>query len=191
MILATLFPLLSKRGLSAAFLLAVAAFVPAGHAALTGYLKIPDIPGESQRAEHEDEIDIHGISWGVEAQAADDGSGRTRARAEVSAITLKKYYDASSPYLFLSAAQGKSFDEITITFTRSNPDSGSFPYLTITLSNCVVTNYQVTGGTSVDDKQSEEVGLSFETINIKYVIQADDHSAGDEHEIEYDVAAGV
>ncbi|MDQ8199226.1 type VI secretion system tube protein Hcp [Pelagicoccus enzymogenes] len=175
----------------AAFLLAVAAFVPASHAALTGYLKIPDIPGESQRAEHEDEIDIHGISWGVQAQAADDGSGRTRARAEVSAITLKKYYDASSPYLFLSAAQGKSFDEITITFIRSNPDSGSFPYLTITLSNCVVTNYQVTGGTSVDDKQSEEVGLSFETINIKYVVQADDHSAGDEHEIEYDIAAGV
>jgi len=30
-----------------------------------------------------------------------------------------------------------------------------------------------------------------EQIRLLYIIQADDHSAGDEHEIEYDIAAGV
>jgi type VI secretion system secreted protein Hcp len=37
---------------------------------------------------------------------------------------------------------------------------------------------------------TEEVCLSCETINIKYVKQAGDHSAGDEFEVEYDIVAG-
>ena len=30
-----------------------------------------------------------------------------------------------------------------------------------------------------------------ETIKITYIVQADDHSAGDEHEIEYDIAGSA
>jgi type VI secretion system secreted protein Hcp len=39
-------------------------FLPT-HAAVTGYMKLGDIKGESQAADHEEEIDIHGISWGI------------------------------------------------------------------------------------------------------------------------------
>ena len=37
---------------------------------------------------------------------------------------------------------------------------------------------------------SERVGINTEKINILYTVQADDHSPGDEHEIEYDIVAG-
>ena len=37
----------------------------------------------------------------------------------------------------------------------------------------------------------ERVGMAFERIRVVYVETGDDHSAGDEHEIEYDVARGV
>lgn len=154
-------------------------------------MKIPDIPGESQRAEHEDEIEIHGISWKVQADTDASGGGRTVSRPKFSAITVKKDYDASSPYLFLSTAQRRSFDEITFTLTRQSQEGGDFAYLTITLTNCVVTNYDVTGELNSNELPTEEVSLVYESINIKYVVQADDHSAGDEHEIEYDVAAGA
>lgn len=159
---------------------------------LTGYLKIPDIDGESQRAEHEDEIDIHDVSWAVEqASVAQVGRGRSQSRARVDALKFRKYYDASSPYLALACMQAKSFDEIVLT-VRKDSGEAHLDYLTITMSNVIISSYNVVG--NKDDRHDmieEEGGLSFEQINIKYVVQADDHSAGDEHEIEYDVAKGV
>lgn len=187
----TEFPFLLKRRLLVSLSLLALAAAPISQGALTGYLKIPDIPGESQRAEHEDEIDIHGISWNVQADSAEAGSGRTSSRAKFSAITVLKNYDSSSPYLFLSTAQRKSFDEITLTLASQSQDGGPFTYLTVTLTNCVLTNYEVNGDLSSNDRPSEEVSIIYETINIKYTQQADDHSSGDEHEVEYDVAAGV
>ena len=159
---------------------------------LTAYMKIPDIDGESQRAEHEDEIDIHDIRWGVEQSAvAQIGSGRTRSRAQVSAVTVAKFYDASSPYLALAAMQGKSFKEIVISVRKDSGDA-HLDYLTITLKNVIVSSYQISGASApVDDLLQEDVGLSFENINVKYTVQAEDHSSGDEHEIEYDIAKGV
>ena len=58
------------------------------------------------------------------------------------------------------------------------------------MTNVRVSSYAVA---SKDGEQVpvEEVGFTFETIRCKYVEQADDHSAGDEHEIEYDIATGV
>ena len=36
---------------------------------------------------------------------------------------------------------------------------------------------------------SETIEISYEKLNFKYVVQADDHSKGDEHEVEYDLVA--
>ena len=48
-------------------------------------------------------------------------------------------------------------------------------------------------GSPDDENQmiEEQFGLAFENVKVKYTVQADDHSAGDEHEIEYDIAQGV
>ncbi len=157
---------------------------------LTGYLKIPDIPGESQRADHEGEIDIHSIDWGTAGGArASTGSGRTRARAEVGPIALGKRYDASSPFLALAAMQGKAFDEVVISF-RKDSGEAHLDYLTITLSNVIVSSYDIVGPTEIADIE-DEVQLAFEEINIKYTTQADDHSSGDEHEVEFNIATGA
>ncbi len=157
---------------------------------MTGFLKIPDIPGESVRADHEDEIDIHSIDWGVSRQqSAATGSGRSRSRADVRSVSLGKFYDASSPYLALACMQGKSFDEIVISLRKDSGDA-HLDYLRITLSNVVISGYDV--NTPPEGSQlADTVRLSFEKINILYIVQADDHSAGDEHEIEFDVFAGV
>jgi type VI secretion system secreted protein Hcp len=42
---------------------------------------------------------------------------------------------------------------------------------------------------SSNELVSEEISISYEKVNFKYVVQADDHSAGDEHEVEYDLVA--
>lgn len=161
---------------------------------ITGFLRIPDIAGESTAKRHEDEVDIHGIDWGAaqKAKSARPGSGRTRQRAIVSPLEVHKFYDASSPYLALAAMQGKSFDEIVLSIRKDSGDA-HLDYLVIILTNCAISAYNMFND-GVDDPLttiSERVAITFEHVAIKYTVQADDHSAGDEHEIEYDVAAGV
>ncbi len=160
---------------------------------LTGYLKIGDIAGESQRAEHEDEIDIHDIMWNVEqGSARKTGRGRARSRAEVDALVLSKFVDASSVYLALACMQGKSFPDMTLA-VRKDSGEAHLDYLTIEMRNVAISRYEVLG---VDEDRhgsmiEELVGLVFEEVTYRYVVQADDHSAGAEHEITYDIAAGA
>ena len=168
--------------------------------AFTGYVNIPDIGGESQRADHEGEIDITDIMWHIEqAATAQTGRGRARSRAEVSSLYCKKTYDASSPYIALAAMQAKSFKDVVVTVRRDSGDA-HLDYLTITMTNTIISKYEITGTGRITDSEGveregqelqEHIGFAFENINIKYVVQEDDHSAGDEHEIEFDIAAGV
>lgn len=160
---------------------------------LTAYLKIADIAGESQRADHEDEIDIHDVTWNIEqGSAAQVGRGRSRARAQVDALIMRKFVDASSVYLALACMQGKSFPDMVLS-VRKDSGEAHLDYLVITMENVTISKYEVLG---VGDEEGGQVieellGCVFENVTYKYVVQEDDHSAGDEHEITYDIAAGV
>lgn len=160
---------------------------------VTGYLKIGDIGGESQRADHEEEIDIHDIMWNIEqGSAAQVGKGRSRARAQVGAVYVKKYTDAASAYLALACMQGKSFPDMVLS-VRKDSGEAHLDYLVITMENVTISQFSIEGvGDDEDGQMLEEVvGLVFENVTYKYTVQEDDHSAGDEHEITYDIAAGV
>jgi type VI secretion system secreted protein Hcp len=156
---------------------------------LTGYLKLPDIPGESSQQDHEDEIDILSINWGASSPPDQNGGGRTRARPHVSPVTIGKWFDASSPYLALASLQGKRFEEAVISFRKNTGDT-RLDFLKITLTNVLVSSYSMNGANG-EAGIADEVQLSFETIRVVYTVQAEDHSAGDEHEIEFDIVAGA
>ncbi len=158
---------------------------------ITGFLDVPDISGESKVRDHEDEIDIRGIRWGVK-RLSPAASGRRRVRASVHDLTVLKSYDAASPHLTLATLRGQAFDEIVLT-VRKDSGEAHLDYLRITMTNCVLTDYQMENSGSDDPLTdiSEAVDISFEKIRIIYIVQADDHSAGDEHEIEFDVVAGA
>ena len=158
---------------------------------ITGFLDVPDIAGESKTTGHKDEIDISGLRWGV-SSAGPDASARRRMRANVRDLTVLKTYDAASPHLALATLRGQAFDEIVLTVRKDSGD-GHLDYLTITLTNCVLTDYQMENGRKDDPSEviGETVDISFEKIRTVYTVQAADHSAGDEHEVEFDIAAGV
>lgn len=160
--------------------------------AFTGYLKIEGIDGESKRADHEGEIDCFGVEFNAsQMSSASVGSGRTRGRATLSDFTFHKWFDAASPYLALACAKGKSFAEIVFTVRKDSGDA-HLDYLIITLENCIVSSYKMAQNApeaTSNELISEEIGISYEKLKIKYVVQADDHSKGDEHEIEYDLVA--
>lgn len=157
---------------------------------LTAYMKVTDIDGESRSADHEDEIDLYDINWLLEQEShAMVGSGRTRGRAQINPIFVYKWYDASSPYLALACMKGKAIEEIVIMVRKDSGDA-HLDFLQITLTNSVISHYEVLGEYENSKAIREKVGIASEQIKMKYTVQADDHSAGDEHEIEYDVAAG-
>jgi type VI secretion system secreted protein Hcp len=162
---------------------------------LAGHLRIPGIAGESTRDGHEGEIEVHRVGWSVtRSPAAASGSGRRAARPEVGPVIFDKWYDASSPYIALAAMQGRSFKELVFSLHRESGD-GHLDYLRITLINAAVSSYQMLDRYNEIDEPirriPERVGVEFERIRVVYVETREDHSAGDEHEIEYDVARGV
>lgn len=160
---------------------------------IAGYLKIPDVPGESLRADHEDEIDIHGLQWAIHSDTSSaTGRGRRRARAEVDQLVLTKFTDASSVYLALANMQGKSFDEVVVSVRKDSGDA-HLDYLIITMTNCLISRFEMEAGppNSTDDLITERVAIIFEKVHMKYTVQADDHSAGNEHEISFDIVAGA
>ncbi len=165
-------------------LAAAICFAAAGPAHASGYMTIPDIAGESRDRGHEGEIDIDTVSYAVSApKAAGAGSGRMRMRATPGDFTVVKKADAASPYIALAAFQQKAFDEIEIVMTRPGSSGADRQYFTITLSNVRISS--VENMISEDGASSEAVGFSYGAIKINAVSRA-----GDEHEVEYDVAAG-
>ena len=160
--------------------------------AFTGYLKIEGIDGESKRADHEKEIDCFGVQFDArQTSSSAVGSGRTRGRATLSDFTFLKWMDAASPYLFLACSKGKSFSEIVFTVRKDSGDA-HLDYLIVTLTNCIISSYTMSQTSPEADSSeliAEQITISYEKVNLKYVVQADDHSKGDEHEVEYDLVA--
>jgi type VI secretion system secreted protein Hcp len=155
--------------------------------AFSGYLKIDDIEGESKRAEHEGEIIVSSFSWGASRSAfRNSGGQRESGLPEVQSLGITKDYDASSPYLALACIKAKNLGEVILTLRKDQGDEHA-DYLTVTLTNTMVESYQTGGGGGGNPVDS--LSLSFDSIKVKYVQDADDLTKGGEHEIEYDVLA--
>jgi type VI secretion system secreted protein Hcp len=155
--------------------------------AFSGYLKIDDIEGESKRADHEGEIIISSFSWGATRSAfRNSGGQRESGLPEVQSIAITKDYDASSPYLALACIKAKNLGDVILTLRKDQGDEHS-DYLSITMTNTLVESYQTGGGGGGNPVDS--LTLSFDSIKVKYIQDADDLTAGGEHEIEYDVLA--
>ena len=76
------------------------------NAALTGYLKIDNIPGESQRADHEREIDVLRLEWKIETDESSTTGVRNRWRAKVTPLKICKCVDKATPALALATLSG-------------------------------------------------------------------------------------
>ncbi len=164
--------------------------------AIAGYIHIDDVPGESMISPDDKNIDVLGVEWEVQqAASAMTGSGRSRGRPTISEMSFLKLCDAASPYIALAAMQGKSFPEVKLVALKSS-GTELLPYLTVKMTNCMFSRYKM----HIDQEDLfknerndilEKIGISFEKIDILYVVQAEDHSQGDEHQVEFDLASGV
>lgn len=130
------------------------------------FLKIDDIPGESQNEKHADEIDILSYSWsGSLPGIAEYGGGLASGKPSVSDLSLSKYIDKASPKLFLACCNGKSRPKMTFAIDRAAEKP--VPYMKFTLENVVVSSYQLSGAGG-GDLPSESFSLAYTKVTIDY-----------------------
>jgi type VI secretion system secreted protein Hcp len=156
---------------------------------ISGYMLIDEIKGESLAQEYEEQIDLYNINWTVtQPVQMQHGTGRTQGRSNINQLYVWKFVDAATPYLSQSAMNGTSFATVTVTVVK---DSGGekLPYMIYTLENVTIATYELQGAPEGADDQTmrEKIGLAFEKVTQKLVVQADDHSAGAEHETVFSV----
>jgi type VI secretion system secreted protein Hcp len=146
---------------------------------LDGFLKVPDIPGPSERDGHEEEIEIHAIKFQMEAPH-DPNSLSRRGKVALDMIKVYKYYDMSSPYLKKALFDNTPMDEVVISARRTIEGETS-DYLVITLTNASVMTYRMYQAEDEPDLIEDEVGFAYHAIKFAY---------DTDHEIEMSVRVG-
>ena len=146
---------------------------------IDGFLKVPDIPGPSERDGHEEEIEIHGVKFNMQAPH-DPNSMSRRGRVALDMIVFTKYYDMASPYLKKALFDNTPMDEVVFSARRTIEGETS-DYLVVTLTDASVMSYQMHQARDEPDLIEEEVGFAYNAIKFAY---------DKDHEIEMSVKVG-
>ena len=143
------------------------------NAAVDMFLKIDDIKGESTDAAHEGEIEILSYKWG-ETSGKPHAGGGGAGKVSIQDMTITMAYEKSSPKLMQATNSGKSFEEVILTVRKAGGAAAARePFLTITMTDIVISSYQ-TGGSAADDTVPiDTVALNFAKIDFEYQQQTD------------------
>jgi type VI secretion system secreted protein Hcp len=153
--------------------LAAAATLAAGNAtaAIDMFLKISDIPGESQDAKHAKEIDVLAWSWGL---AGPVGGKKVQAGC-TQQLSLTKWVDAATPTLASHAVLGQPSASAKLTVRKEGKET--IDVLVVTFDNLTPTSTS-TGGSGGEDRLTENVTFAFTTATLTYTPQKPDGTAG-------------
>jgi len=152
------------------------------------FLNLDGIEGESSDKDHEGEIDVLGWGWQMsQSGTTHTGGGGGSGTTQIGDISIIKYADKASPLLYLAVMSGQHITEAVLTIRRTGGENPT-PYLTITMTNVLVTSARP-GGSSADERLVEQVTLNFAQVRIEYYPQNPDGSVGAPVEIEWDVVA--
>ena len=156
------------------------------------FIKIDGIDGESEDSDHEKWIDILSWAWGgALPTSAHVGSGRSSSQPRTDDLTFVKFLDRSSPALFHSLFVGKHIPKVEMHCTKStgNDKGGDLKYIIMKLTDVIISSV-TTGGSSGEDRLTENVSLNFAKIEYQYTVQGDDGGAGDKPMMVWEVTKG-
>lgn len=139
------------------------------------FLELEGIKGESVDKVHKEKIDILAWSWGMANSGTfHHGSGGGAGKANFQDLSVTKYIDKSSATLLSNCATGKHIAKGKLIIRKAGDKP--LEYLTISLEKILVTSVS-TGGSSGEERLTENVTLNFAKVTTDYKIQ-DDKGAG-------------
>jgi type VI secretion system secreted protein Hcp len=152
------------------------------------FIKIDGIEGESQDDKHKNEIDVQSFSFGLSQAGSFGGQGGGGVgKASFQDVHFTKHTDKSSPKLFLASATGEHIKKAEVTFRKAGKEQQE--YFKITLSDCLVSSYQVSDSHGGTTPPNESVSLNFAKIEFDYKEQKPDGTLGGSVKTGYDVKA--
>ena len=154
------------------------------------FLKIPEIPGECQKDNHKNEIDILSFSFGAHQTGSfqKGGTGGGAGKAEFQDVSILKEVDKASPKLFQACAAGTHFPQMIITSQKA----GDKPmlYYSVTLGDVIVSSL-TNSGSSGGDAITEALTFNCAKITFKYTEQLASGGAGAVSEAGYDIRSNL
>ena len=143
-------------------------------AAVDYFLKITDVPGESQDDKHKNEIDLETWSWSESNSGTSAGGGGGGAgKVSMADFSFAMRINKSSPKLFLACACGTHIKEALLICRKAGKQQQE--YLKIKFSDLLISSYQ-TGGSSGDVVPIEQITFNFSKIEVSYAPQKADGS---------------
>jgi type VI secretion system secreted protein Hcp len=137
--------------------------------AIDSFLKITEIPGESQDKQFTNQIEVLSFSFGSSMPANVSGGGLGAGKVTISDFTVVKRVDKGTPKFFGSACAGTHLQSIVFSLRKAGGGtSGGYVYLTFTLTDAIVTQFHISGS---GDTTTETVSLAFAQIKIEYFQQ--------------------
>ena len=135
------------------------------------FLKLEGIDGESNDDKKKNHIEIDSFHiGGSNTGSFDTATGGGTSKVNLHDVQFTKHIDKSSPNLFGVLTQGKHIDKATITVRKAGGDPKD--YLTITLTPCFVSSYNLSahGGGGLPE---ESFSLNYDKIEFEYKTQDD------------------
>jgi len=137
------------------------------------FLKIEGVLGESTEAKHKDEIEVESWSWGAtQVGTTAGGSGGGAGRVSIQDFNFVARTSKASPTLFLKCASGQHINTAILTARKSGTTQETF--LTLTMTDLLVSSYQIAGSETADTIPMDQVSLNFSKIQFKYQTQKAD-----------------
>lgn len=157
----------TSRFLSLAVSIVMAAGLASANAAGELFLKLDNVFGESQQPGHVGEIDVLSFSFGASQTGVRAAGGKASARrSSLTPISILKQADKSSPKLFIACAMGTQFKDAVLTVSTGG--TSPFEYLVITMSDVLISSYQV-GSSEGSGIATESISFSYSKIEYKYI----------------------
>jgi len=158
--------------------------------AIDSFLKLGTLKGESVVKGFEDQIQLLSWGWGMtQTGTTHTASGGGAGKVDVSDLQISKHVDAASPMLALACCKGTHYDSATLTMRKAG--GTALEYVTITLTDLIVTSYSVSEGGG-GDLLTDTVTLNFSKF--KYSFQPQDNKGakkGGAIDATYDIAKAV
>ena len=138
------------------------------------FMKFSGVDGESVDSEHKGEIDVLSWSWAcTQPGTTHTGGGGGTGKVEVHNLEFTKYADKATPVLFEHCCSGKHIPEALLTVRKAGENP--LEYLVIKMEKVLISSYS-TGGSTGDDRLTENIGLDFAKVEVTYTPQKDDGS---------------
>lgn len=138
------------------------------YASVEMFLKIDGIEGKSTTEGHEGEIEVESWQWGLTNKVKHRGGSVESGKITIQDLNFVMDFEKASPKLMQACADRKHISEVVLTLRKGNTD---VDYLTVTLTDVIISSYQIGIDAQSDTFPTEELSLNFNKIKYEYIQQ--------------------